>query len=104
MSEEVKAAPEKTSPPVKKEKMYTVKFHSQDGPGGKGDIYVGVGNERIVGRNWQIPREVEVTIPELCMNVIRDAKAEIWETDKTTGAPSKKLVDTYAYTIIRVDE
>jgi hypothetical protein len=96
------SAPAKAS--SKKEKMYTVKFHSQEGPGGKDDIVVHAGNTKDIGKNWRIKREAEVQIPERAMNVIMEAKITKWETDEKTKKSVSKEVDRFAYTIIRVDE
>lgn len=99
-------APDMAGPagkPGKKEKMYDVKFHSQEGPGGKDDIVVHVGNAKDIGRNWQIPREVKVTLPERVMNVIQNAKFTTWTTDEHTKEPVSREVDRFAYTIIRVE-
>ena len=94
---------EPAAPEPRKKKVYTVKFHSQEGAGGKDDIVIHAGTSTNIGRNWRIKREVEVQLPEEAMQVIFDAKYTIYETDERTKRSSKKEVDRYAYTIIRVE-
>jgi hypothetical protein len=106
MSDENLAAPDVESAPTvnfSKGKMYTVKFHSQEGPGGKDDIVVHVGNESNIGKSWRIKREHEVTIPEAAMDVIKNAKMTFYTVDEQDKKPQKREVDRFAYTIIRAE-
>ena len=98
---EIAAKAETATPP--KERMYTVKFLSQEGPGGRDDITIHVGNAQNMGKSWRIKRDHEVTIPERAMNVIMEAKTTKYVVDEKTKQTSIQEVDRFAYTIIRVE-
>jgi hypothetical protein len=97
------AAQTETGPSADADRTYTVIFHSQEGPGGKDDIVVHVGNTHDIGHNWRFKRENEVQVPERAMRAIEDAKAIRYVMDEKAKRPKPTEVKRFAYTILKVE-
>lgn len=110
MSDKNKTAPEKETgsgiaaqPASGPSRVYTVKFHTQEGPGGKDDVIVHVGSTNDIGKNWRFKREHEVQIPERAMRAIEDAKIIAYVMDEKTKRPVARETSRFAYTILKVE-